>query len=269
MEKLTELIDAARQGSVEAMYELGMIYYSGEGVPENVKLAMKWLKKAADNGDTFSKELYNQWYKSNSNNRIEEQQENEFLSEEVARKHCNTVYMKSISNITNIQEKLHIDEHVIRAVYGNQLDVEFNLREEDVSLIENTINKLTRWVDFNEMVTKLLKCDFYGSAFNYIDYSTCENKNIYRVNIGCFNRDIDKVVEIAVLPHVSIYILTELAVHIIQEHPKQERAVKDSFVRLISEIAKRKFVNSKESVVKPKMDADYTSDDDENNNERH
>ena len=60
MEMIKELINAAEHGSIEAMYELGMIYYSGEGVPENVKLAVKWLKKAAAHGDMVSEELYRQ-----------------------------------------------------------------------------------------------------------------------------------------------------------------------------------------------------------------
>lgn len=61
MEKVTELINTAEHGSVEAMYELGMMYYSGDGVTEDEERAMKWLKRAADNGDSVSKELYNQW----------------------------------------------------------------------------------------------------------------------------------------------------------------------------------------------------------------
>ena len=59
MEKITELINAAEHGSVEAMFELDMMFYSGDGVVEDKRQAMKWLRRAADNGDPFSKELYN------------------------------------------------------------------------------------------------------------------------------------------------------------------------------------------------------------------
>ena len=60
MEKLENLINAAEQGSAEAMYELGMIYYSGDGVAEDERLAYKWLRRAAAKGDHIAEELYRQ-----------------------------------------------------------------------------------------------------------------------------------------------------------------------------------------------------------------
>jgi len=50
MGKLENLINAAEHGSTEAMYELGMMYYSDDGVTENEREAMKWLKRAAARG---------------------------------------------------------------------------------------------------------------------------------------------------------------------------------------------------------------------------
>lgn len=60
MEKLENLIYAAEHGSSEAMYELGMMYYSGDGVAEDERLAFKWLRRAADKGDQIAEELYRQ-----------------------------------------------------------------------------------------------------------------------------------------------------------------------------------------------------------------
>lgn len=59
--KLTELISAAEQGLTDAMYELGMRYYAGVDVAEDEIRAIKWIKKAADNGDDLSGEVYKQW----------------------------------------------------------------------------------------------------------------------------------------------------------------------------------------------------------------
>lgn len=58
MEKLANLISAAKHGSTEAMYELGMMYYSGDGVSKDERLAFKWLRRAADKGDKTAEELY-------------------------------------------------------------------------------------------------------------------------------------------------------------------------------------------------------------------
>lgn len=61
MERLTELKDAAEHGSVDAMYELGMMYYAGDSVAEDEREAMKWLKRAAAKGDQIADEMVKQW----------------------------------------------------------------------------------------------------------------------------------------------------------------------------------------------------------------
>lgn len=61
MENIEELIYAAEHGSTEAMYELGMMYYSGDGVAEDERESMKWLKRAAAKGDQIAEEIYRQW----------------------------------------------------------------------------------------------------------------------------------------------------------------------------------------------------------------
>ena len=42
--------NAAEQGLAEAQYNLGVCYINGWGVPQDVEEAIKWLRKAAEQG---------------------------------------------------------------------------------------------------------------------------------------------------------------------------------------------------------------------------
>ena len=42
---------AAEQGFAAAQYNLGLMYVNGRGVPEDIKEAVKWYRKAAAQGD--------------------------------------------------------------------------------------------------------------------------------------------------------------------------------------------------------------------------
>ncbi|MEI8182452.1 MAG: tetratricopeptide repeat protein, partial [Desulfomonile sp.] len=42
---------AADQGDAIAQRFLGFMYYEGQGVPQNYKEALKWYRKAADQGN--------------------------------------------------------------------------------------------------------------------------------------------------------------------------------------------------------------------------
>ena len=48
---LAEWTPLAEQGGSDAQYNLGIMYDSGRGVPENDKTAVKWYTKAAEQGD--------------------------------------------------------------------------------------------------------------------------------------------------------------------------------------------------------------------------
>ena len=48
--KLDETKALADQGDADAQFNLGNMYYSGEGVPESDAEAVKWYRKAADQG---------------------------------------------------------------------------------------------------------------------------------------------------------------------------------------------------------------------------
>ena len=49
---LQTLIDNANKGDANAQFDLGRCYYKGEGVPQDCNEAVKWWKKAADQGYT-------------------------------------------------------------------------------------------------------------------------------------------------------------------------------------------------------------------------
>ena len=41
---------AAEQGDVQAQYNLGLMYYNGQGVRQNFHLSKEWFGKACDGG---------------------------------------------------------------------------------------------------------------------------------------------------------------------------------------------------------------------------
>ena len=50
---LTEWMPLAEQGNANAQFNLGLIYYSGNGVAKNDKTVVNWLTKAAEQGDVL------------------------------------------------------------------------------------------------------------------------------------------------------------------------------------------------------------------------
>jgi len=51
------LSDAADQGQAQAQYNLGLVYASGHGVSKDLEQAVKWYRKAADQGDAKAQSL--------------------------------------------------------------------------------------------------------------------------------------------------------------------------------------------------------------------
>ncbi len=47
---LREFRPLAEQGNAKAQYNLGLMYYNGEGVPQDYAEAVKWYRKAAEQG---------------------------------------------------------------------------------------------------------------------------------------------------------------------------------------------------------------------------
>ena len=47
---LREWKPLAEQGDASAQFNLGLMYYDGEGVPQNYKTAVKWYSLAAEQG---------------------------------------------------------------------------------------------------------------------------------------------------------------------------------------------------------------------------
>ena len=54
---LREFRPLAEQGNAKAQYNLGLMYYNGEGVPQDYAEAVKWYRKAAEQG--YAKAQYN------------------------------------------------------------------------------------------------------------------------------------------------------------------------------------------------------------------
>lgn len=48
---LEEWLPAAEQGDRRAQYQIGVLYYRGQGVPQDFAEAAKWFRRAAERGD--------------------------------------------------------------------------------------------------------------------------------------------------------------------------------------------------------------------------
>ena len=48
---IEKLLQSAEQGDAKAQFNLGVMYDSGEGVPQDDHKALKWYRMAADQGD--------------------------------------------------------------------------------------------------------------------------------------------------------------------------------------------------------------------------
>ena len=54
---MEKLIKQAEQGNSEAQYQLGKLYYSGENVKKNYRVAFEWYKKAAESGHVLAQRM--------------------------------------------------------------------------------------------------------------------------------------------------------------------------------------------------------------------
>lgn len=55
---------SAERGDASAQWQLGEMYYRGEGVPEDVALAMRWYEKAAEQGDASAQICLGRMYRA-------------------------------------------------------------------------------------------------------------------------------------------------------------------------------------------------------------
>lgn len=46
-----KVYELAQAGNVNAQYNLGLMYYRGDGIDKNVEKSIEWFKKAAKQGD--------------------------------------------------------------------------------------------------------------------------------------------------------------------------------------------------------------------------
>ena len=57
VEALPYIKDAANSGHAEAQFNLGLMYFNGDGVTKDDVKAVKWFRKAANQGDEDAKEF--------------------------------------------------------------------------------------------------------------------------------------------------------------------------------------------------------------------
>ena len=62
MDKCREIIEMAEKGDMEAQYELGFMYYDGDGVKTDRKLALKWFTAAAMQGHKDARHQLGEMY---------------------------------------------------------------------------------------------------------------------------------------------------------------------------------------------------------------
>ena len=51
------MAEQAEQGLPDAQYSLGNAYYNGDGVAEDVEVAMEWYRKAAEQGQADAQQM--------------------------------------------------------------------------------------------------------------------------------------------------------------------------------------------------------------------
>lgn len=61
-ESIRDCVAPAEQGDARAQYLLGMLYATGDGVPQDYKEAAKWFHKAAEQGDVSAQSLLGTMY---------------------------------------------------------------------------------------------------------------------------------------------------------------------------------------------------------------
>lgn len=59
---IAEWVPLAEQGHSTAQYNLGLMYYRGEGVPQDYSVALKWYTAAAENGSLDAKLTLGEMY---------------------------------------------------------------------------------------------------------------------------------------------------------------------------------------------------------------
>ncbi len=55
---------AAEQGDAAAQYNLGTLYFNGQGVPKNYAEAEKWFRLAANQGNAMAQTALNRLYRN-------------------------------------------------------------------------------------------------------------------------------------------------------------------------------------------------------------
>ena len=99
---------------------------------------------------------------------------------------------------------------------------------------------MVRWIDFDEMLSKLLISKLYGDAFDYVDYTLNNEGRINKVNIGLYNIDTGKVDTTNVMPNIFIDVIVDVASQLVEQHPGKAELLKEDCLKLIKFIENNK-----------------------------
>ena len=90
--------DYAEQGNVDAQYNLGLMYYSGEGVAQDYRQAAKWWQKAAEQGHAQAQNNLGALYEYGKGVK-----KNIKTAKKWYEKACNDGYQKACNNLSDLK----------------------------------------------------------------------------------------------------------------------------------------------------------------------
>lgn len=139
------------------------------------------------------------------------------------------------NNLNNIQLKLHVEECVAVENCNGTIEDDYQLTEKESKWLGIMAGKLVCWIDFEEMVSKLLMSKLYGDAFDHVDYTLNNEGRIYKVSI-----DTGKVDTTSVMPNIFIDVVVDVAVQLMEQHPDKAERIKDDCMKLIKFVENNK-----------------------------
>jgi TPR repeat protein len=108
------LSKAADNKCPDAMYQIGVMYATGSGVVQNIKLAVEWYRRAADLGDTDAQFELGQHYRNLSKSTLED------TATATATANANVVKDAAIANANVVKDATFANANVVKdAAFAN------------------------------------------------------------------------------------------------------------------------------------------------------
>ena len=98
MPNFQKTLQAAKQGNVDAQYNLGVMYAIGQGVPQDDAQAVQWYRQAAEQGDAQAQVLLGIAYESGRGVR-----QDSALAQEWYGKACDNGYQDGCDNYRRLK----------------------------------------------------------------------------------------------------------------------------------------------------------------------